>query len=72
MTRRQRYFLGHFIAWGPLLLVAIYVAYFKVGGHDVPWYVGILAVFCAITFFVGIIFRDKSEDKPHDRADSGG
>lgn len=58
MTRNQRYVLGHLIAWGPILAVALYVGFFKTTGREVPGYVGWLAVLCAVTFFVGLFIRD--------------
>jgi hypothetical protein len=59
MTTRQIWFLGHFIAYAPLLLVCILVGFFKITDREVPSYIGPIAVICLITFFIGIIIRDK-------------
>lgn len=62
----RRYFIGHAIAYLPMLCVAIYIAYFQVRKEAVPYaeYIGPLAVLCCITFFIGLIIRDtKKADK---------
>ena len=68
MTRRQRWYLGHSIAYLPLLCVALYVAFCSIYHYEVSGYVGPAPVLCCILFFVGLMIRDvpakKGEYKP--------